>query len=68
MQRPINPAPQTAEMVGEMHFSEYPLAMAYVVMQRFTDLSSPEEGLRQGTVFNDLVKPLECGLRRRPIR
>ena len=53
---------------GERCFPDFPLAMAYVVMQRFTNLALPEQGLRQGTVFSDLVKPLECGLRRRPMR
>ena len=38
----------------------YPLAMAYVPMQRFENLYSPETALCAGTVFADLDKPF-CG-------
>ena len=40
------------------------LAMAYVPSQPFSNLYSPEKGLRRGTVFADLDKPYEGGCRR----
>ncbi len=34
-----------------------PIAMAYVPMQRFQELYSPETALRVGTLFKELDKP-----------
>ena len=38
-----------------------PLAMAYVPMQKFTNLYSAEEGLSRGTIFKDLDLPFKGG-------
>ncbi len=35
--------------------------MAYVPFQEMTTLYCPEEGLRRGTIFPDLDKPLMIG-------
>ncbi len=37
--------------------SSMPIAMAYVPMQRFQELYSPETALRAGTLFKELDKP-----------
>lgn len=34
-----------------------PLAMAYVAIQKYENLYTPEEALRNGTLFIDLNKP-----------
>ncbi|MBD9208824.1 MAG: spore coat associated protein CotJA [Eubacteriales bacterium] len=39
------------------------LAMAYVPLQSFTDLYSPEEALRRGTLFRELYMPYGGGSR-----
>ncbi len=36
-----------------------PLAYAYVPMQRWRMLYSPENGLERGTLFEELDKPME---------
>lgn len=38
----------------------FPLAMAYVPMQKFQKLYSPEKGLENGTLFEELNLPF-CG-------
>lgn len=38
-----------------------PLAMAYVPMQKFTNLYNAAEGFRAGTVFKDLDLPFKGG-------
>ena len=38
----------------------FTLAMAYVPMQCFENVSYGNEAMRKGTIFNDLVMPLEC--------
>ena len=35
--------------------------ISFVIDQPFGDLYSPEEGLRAGTIFRGLNKPLGCG-------
>ena len=65
MTRITPPAPAPAP---EGALSGFPLAMAYVPMQPFCDLADPETALARGTVFNELFKPLECGLKRRALR
>lgn len=42
----------------------FALAMGYVPVQRFSGISPCEEGLKNGTVFPELVKPF-CGAGRR---
>ena len=37
------------------------LAMVYSPIQEWSDLLSPEEGLARGSIFVDLIKPLEVG-------
>ena len=39
------------------------LAMVYSPVQAFENLLSPQEGLAQGTIFLDLIKPFETGER-----
>ena len=68
MTRTIPRAPEPVRPDAPGALFGLPLAMAYVPMQRFENLADPETGLKQGTVFNDLVKPLECGLKRRALR
>ena len=68
MTRKTTPVPAPAPVGPEGAMFGFPLAMAYVPVQRFRGTADPFEGLRQGTVFNELVKPLECGLRRRALR
>ncbi len=36
-----------------------PIGYAYVPMQRWRMLYSPEEGLKRGTIFEELDKPVE---------
>lgn len=38
-----------------------PLAMAYVPMQKFTNLYNAADGLRAGTIFKDLDLPFKGG-------
>ena len=38
-----------------------PLAMAYVPMQKFTNLYSAADGYRSGTLFKDLDLPFKGG-------
>lgn len=38
----------------------FTLAMAYVPMQCFENVSYGNEALQRGTIFDDLVMPLEC--------
>lgn len=38
-----------------------PLAMAYVPMQKFTNLYSAADGYRAGTLFKDLDLPFKGG-------
>ena len=37
------------------------LAMVYSPFQEWQDLLSPEEGLAHGSIFTELIKPLEVG-------
>lgn len=64
----ISGVPFTPEEAGMPPRPRRALAMAYVPVQRFEDLADAKKGLDQGTVFNQLVKPLECGLKRRALR
>lgn len=48
--------PPSAIMVSG-NLDSLPLAMAYVPMQMWGDIYEPEMGLKQGTMFPDLVKP-----------
>ena len=44
----------------------YPsLAMVYSPKQKWREVMSPEDGLRHGTIFRELVKPWEAGERGR---
>ena len=38
-------------------FEDFPLAMAYVPMQRFRQLYEPKEALENGTLFRELNLP-----------
>lgn len=42
-----------------MPLGDLPLAMAYVPMQRWTDVSDGEMGLRDGTIFKELILPFK---------
>lgn len=44
--------------------NDFPLAMAYIPMQRFENLYSSDEALNAGTLFKDLDKPFCGGLRK----
>ena len=43
--------------LDETPLAELPLTMAYVPMQRFTQVYDTEKGLCQGTIFPELDKP-----------
>ena len=42
---------------------DYPIAMAYVPMQKFTHLYSAAEGYKAGTLFKELDLPFKGGKR-----
>ena len=43
------------------YFDRFPLAMAYVPMQKFTNLYGAAEGFRRGTLFKELDLPFKGG-------
>ncbi|HOB89334.1 MAG: spore coat associated protein CotJA [Bacillota bacterium] len=47
-------SPKT-EISGGMNGWE--LARAYIIPQRYQKIFSPQEGLRKGTIFQELVRP-----------
>ena len=52
-----------ADGTGEMSRfpAQTPLAMAYVPFQQWNDTHNPEDALRSGTLFPDLVFPFSKG-------
>lgn len=42
---------------SHMHPPQMELARAYVPFQMFNQVFSPQEGLRRGTIFPELVRP-----------
>lgn len=59
MQPPVMQPPMSFGM--QMENGQFPLAMSYVPMQRFTQPSPLEEGFRRGTIFRELDLPFERG-------
>ena len=47
-------SPKT-EISGGMNGWE--LARAYIIPQRYQKIFSPQEGLRKGTIFQELIRP-----------
>ncbi len=37
------------------------LARAYIIPQRYQKVLSPQEGLRKGTIFQELIRPYTSG-------
>ena len=59
-----NIAPGASCPINKCDFScvdDFPLAMAYIPMQRFENLYSIDEALCAGTLFKDLDKPFLGG-------
>ena len=53
---------------GSRSFDEsFALAMGYVPVQKWTGIMECDEGLRNGTVFSDLVKPFCAAGRRKAL-
>ena len=44
-----------------MQGSDVQLAMVYAPYQFFTNLYTPEQAMKHGTLFEELYKPLEVG-------
>jgi hypothetical protein len=56
---PNNTSPPEGETTG--YFGE--LARAYIVPQMYSRIWSPAEGLMKGTIFPELYRPYEPGMR-----
>lgn len=52
-------AEENASGFDAMYLGSLPLAMAYVPMQQWKNVYSPQEGLSRGTIFSELDLPFE---------
>ena len=51
--------PDECHMGDEATLFDKPLAYAYVPIQRWRMLYTPEDGIKRGTIFEELDKPME---------
>ena len=47
------------EGINQMQLGSLPLAQAYIPMQTWGEVYTPEEGTQKGTIFPDLYRPYE---------
>ncbi len=51
--------PEECHITDEATLFDKPLAYAYVPIQRWRMLYTPEDGIKRGTIFEELDKPME---------